>query len=202
MSLPVPEDVRAHLDAFLEPRRLAEDTLRWSSPERWHLTLAFMPDVSEVDLEDLQERLEAACARRRPLELRLRGGGVFGSARKARVLWANVAMPASDREELDLLAVGARHAAAAAGTVVEGGQFVPHLTLARTPRPRELGHLLQVLDVYESPSWTARSADLVASELTPVVRHEVLSTHRLGPPDPDEEKWWRRGILGRQEPAE
>lgn len=199
VSLPVPEGAREDLDDFLDPRRVAEPALRWSDPDRWHITLAFLPDVDDVDLDDLCERLENACARRRPLTLRLRGGGVFGGALAARVLWADVATSEEDRVELERLGVGARHAAVAAGTRVEGGVFVPHVTIARSPRPRDLRHLLGVLDLYDGPPWQAEGVDLVASHLgSGPVRHELIATYPLGNPDQGEdEAWWHRGYLQR-----
>jgi RNA 2',3'-cyclic 3'-phosphodiesterase len=88
VSVPVPEEAREHLDEYLETRRMADSSLRWSDPDRWHVTLAFMPDVAEVNLDELGERLEAACARRSPFTMGIRGGGVFGDVFAARVLWA------------------------------------------------------------------------------------------------------------------
>lgn len=192
VCLQLPEEIRADLDSYLEHRRHAERAVQWTPPERWHVTLAFLPDVSEVALDELQERLTAACEKRRPLEARVRGGGVFGSSPlQARVLWADLGLAPQDRDELKRLAVGARNAAAASGTVVEGGRFVPHVTLARAPRPLDVRHLLDVLDLYESPPWEVTSIDLVASHRGgPAVRHEVLETYTLGPEE--EDRWWRR----------
>lgn len=199
VSVPVHEGAREHLDEYLETRRMAESSLRWSDPDRWHVTLAFMPDVAEVNLDELGERLEAACARRSPFTMGIRGGGVFGDVFAARVLWAGLALTGEDSEELNRISVGARHAAAAAGAVVEGGEFVPHLTVARSSRPRDLRHLLDVLDLYEGPPWRVENIDLVASHLgSGAVRHEVLDTYSLGRPDRDEDvAWWRRGYLSR-----
>ena len=57
-----PEGVREDLDEFCESRRLALPDLRWSDPSQWHLTLAFLPDVADADLDDLTERLGEAAA--------------------------------------------------------------------------------------------------------------------------------------------
>ena len=58
-----PDEVVEDLDAFLAPRREA-GPFRWTLPEQWHLTLAFMPDVEERRLDDLVERLARAANRR------------------------------------------------------------------------------------------------------------------------------------------
>lgn len=193
VALPVPAEAREHLDAWLEPRRAAEPTLRWSDPFRWHVTLAFMPDVPEWAVEELLERLTEAGRKRSLLTVRLAGGGVFGGAATARVLWAGLGLDEDDAAELRRLAGGARNAAAVTGARVEGGEFVPHMTVARSPRPRDLTHLLDVLDPYTGPTWRADEIHLVESHLGDGARHEVVGTAPLG--EPDDDAWWRRGLL-------
>ena len=160
-----PEDVVEDLDEFCISRRAALPDLRWTDPVQWHLTLAFLPDVADADLDDLTDRLAEAATRRRPLQLRLSGGGVFPDATRAKVLWAGVAAPADDLAELDRLSVGCRNAAAAAGTTVEGRGFTPHVTLARLGRPADASALLEVFGTYVGPTWRAERIELVASFL-------------------------------------
>ena len=47
-----------------------------SAPERWHVTLVFLGEVAEPST--LVAPLEAVCAARAPLDLRLAGSGAFG----------------------------------------------------------------------------------------------------------------------------
>ena len=54
------------LDAFLDVRREAA-AFRWTRPEQWHLTLAFMAELPERRLDDLGDRLERAARKRAPL---------------------------------------------------------------------------------------------------------------------------------------
>ena len=82
-----PDEVLEDLDEFLAPRRAAAD-FRWSVPDQWHLTLAFMPAVADRHLDDLVERLARAGRRRTPFGLRVAGGGAFPNPARARVLWA------------------------------------------------------------------------------------------------------------------
>ena len=75
-----PQDVLDELEEFLAPRQEADEQnrdFRWTRPEGWHLTLAFMASVPERRLDDLLERLERAGRRRRPFTLSLAGGGAF-----------------------------------------------------------------------------------------------------------------------------
>jgi 2'-5' RNA ligase len=158
------EDVIEGLEEFLAPRREAEQ-LRWTRPEAWHLTLAFMADVSERALDDLLERLERAARRRTPFRLSLAGGGAFPNPGRAKVLYAGVGGEPEAMEELRRTAVGARAAANRAGAPVDGAAFRPHLTLARSGRPIEATRWLRVLSAYRSAEFEVTETVLVASHL-------------------------------------
>ena len=65
------------LDAACAPFRSARDDLRWTSRELWHVTLAFLGEVSEETLARLLPRLERAARRHRPFALNVAGAGAF-----------------------------------------------------------------------------------------------------------------------------
>lgn len=178
-----PEDVVEDLDEFLEPRR-DSGPWRWTLPESWHLTLAFLADVPDRSLDDLVERLARAAARRTPFTLRLSGGGAFPGPARARVLYAAVAAEPEARTELDRLATGCRAAATKAGAPPDGATFRPHVTLGRVNRPVEATRWLRLLEAYGSRSWTVDELELVASHLGEGPRnrprHEVVETFALG----------------------
>ena len=159
-----PDDVLEDLEAFLGPRREAAP-FRWTRPEAWHLTLAFMPEVAPDRLDELVERLDRAAGRRHPPTLRIGGGGAYPGAADARVLYARVEGDHADQEELRRLATGARAAATKAGAPVQGGRFRPHLTLARLRRPDDVSRWLHLLDTFRSSAWVAEELALVRSEL-------------------------------------
>src|SRR4051812_49023948 len=158
-AVPLPDDVVTDLEQFLEPRREASP-FRWTRPESWHLTLAFMADVPERSLDDLLERLTRAGRRRTPFTLSVGGGGAFPGPNRAKLLYAAVQAAPDALEELRRLSTGARAAAAKAGAPVDGATFRPHLTLARLNRPHltlarlnrpvEATRWLRVLDTYLS----------------------------------------------------
>jgi 2'-5' RNA ligase len=56
-----PEEVVEDLEEFLSVRREAAP-LRWTLPEQWHLTLAFLAEVPDRRYDDLLARLERAAA--------------------------------------------------------------------------------------------------------------------------------------------
>jgi 2'-5' RNA ligase len=176
------QEVLDDLDQFLEPRRAADHDLRWTDPDQWHLTLAFLPQVHEDRLDELVERLGDAARKQPPFQLRVRGGGAFPHAARAKVLWMGV--PDDAGAVLGRLATRSRHAAVASGSVVDGSRFHPHLTVARVPRGTEATRWLRILGSYDGPTWTARQLTLVESHLGEGrhrhARHEVRATLPLG----------------------
>ena len=179
----LPQDVVDDLEEFLGPRQEAAE-FRWTRPESWHLTLAFMANVPERGLDDLLERLARAGRRRHPLDLAVAGGGAFPNPARAKVLYAGVDGPADHLEELRRLSTGARAAANKAGAPAEGAAFRPHLTLARMRRPVEATKWIRVLSTYRSPTFRVAELALVESHLGQGPgnrpRYDVVATFPLG----------------------
>lgn len=182
VALVPPDSALGDLGEFLEPRHEAGPELRWTAPEQWHVTLAFMARVPDRSLDDLVARLERAAARRTPFTVGIVGGGAFPNPARAKVLYAG--LDVSDAEELRRLATGARAAAVKAGADADGGRFHPHLTLARLRRPEDVTRWLRVLEGYRGPTWTATEISLVESHLGEGPRrrprYEVVDVFPLG----------------------
>src|SRR5688500_1178132 len=178
-----PQDVLEELEEFLGPRQEAAD-FRWTRPEGWHLTLAFMAAVPDRSLDDLLERLGRAGRRRSPFTLRLSGGGAFPNPARPKILYAGVDGAPDDLEELRRLSTGARAAAHKAGAPADGAAFKAHLTLARMRRPVEATRWLRVLSTYRSRDFTVTDLVLVESHLGQGPgnrpRYDVVGSFPLG----------------------
>lgn len=174
------------LAEFWEPRRTAPrpDGLRWSDPEQWHFTLAFLPAVPDRVVEDLEVAVADAAARRMPFGMRVAGGGAFPGVADAKVIWAGAETDEGGRTELERLVRGVRAGAAHVGAAPDGGRFRAHLTLGRLARARDVVDWVRVLDTYRGPWWTVEEVVLVASHLGEGPRrrprHEVLARAPLG----------------------
>lgn len=176
-----PASVLEDLDEFLAVRREAA-AFRWTMPEQWHVTLAFLADVPERTFDDLVARLERAAHKRHPMRATIAGGGAFPNVARARVLWAGVEL--DDPVELSRLATGCRAAASKAGIEVPGERFKPHVTVARVGRPVEVTSWVRLLDGYRGPSYDLDEIALIASHLgegpRKRPRYEVLERFALG----------------------
>lgn len=160
VSIEPPADALAALDAELGPTRaVAPHGLRWTRPEQWHLTLAFLGEVPDADVPALTESL-AAVVGDAPISLRLAGGGCFGD----RVLWVGLA---GDVHALRTLAEAAGAAARSAGVALEeDARYRPHLTLARAGKTRaDLRPAAAELAQVVGPAWDVTAVHLMHSRL-------------------------------------
>ena len=175
----LPPDVLVEeLDHFLGPRRAAEPRLRWTRPEGWHLTTAFMGDAPDRSLERLAQNLATVAARTPAFRIRLGGGGAFPWVLETKVLWLGLTEGGG---ELSALAERCRNAATGAGVRVDGARFLPHLTLGRANRAIDTTRLVRVLDTFEADGWLAEELVLVQSHLADRGnRYEVVERWGLG----------------------
>jgi 2'-5' RNA ligase len=167
-----------HLDAACAPLRQGRGELRWTSRELWHVTLAFLGEVSEERLPELLPRLERAARRHVPFGLNLAGAGAFPSPARANVLWGGLS---GDKKALGELAmsVGAGARRAGAPPPDEGRRYRPHVTLARCRAPADVRTIVAELSGYRGPAWTAGEIYLIRSTLGGQVRYETLGTWTL-----------------------
>jgi 2'-5' RNA ligase len=158
-----PAAAAAELAEAVGPLRRLPDAsaLRWTAPEGWHFTLAFLGEVADAVRPELDERLGRAALRHGPYELRMSGGGRFGD----RALWAGAE---GELAGLARLADSVRAAARRAGAPPDDEHgFRPHLTLARTPRGAavRLRPFADGLAGFHGSAWTVDTLCLVSSAL-------------------------------------
>jgi 2'-5' RNA ligase len=155
--------------------RAAEDGLRWTSPEQWHITLVFLGEVQDQERGLLVRELGKLRAAATPVVVE--GLGTF---ERAGILYAAVEVGAA---LLSLQqAVGA--AVKASGLAVEERAYRPHITLARSRNRSGLRTLRELHPVLERQrlrvEWVAEEFLLYASELSPAgSRYRVEQRVRL-----------------------
>jgi RNA 2',3'-cyclic 3'-phosphodiesterase len=142
VAVPIGERLRRDLAAAVAGWRngALPDRLRWTEPENWHLTLAFLGATSPADVPRIVEHLGRILAEHHGFRVSTGGLGAFPSPRAARVVWYGVA----DREQrLARLASTVRRSMGVAGEA----RFRPHLTLARAREPLAIGSRLATMSV-------------------------------------------------------
>jgi 2'-5' RNA ligase len=177
VALAPPEGVLDHLEAACAPLRDGRSDLRWTHREAWHVTLAFLGEVSSAD--SLFPRLERAARRHHTFALAFAGAGAFPRPGRANVLWCGLS---GDRVALGNLANSVGAAARRAGAVPpdKGRKFQPHVTLARCREPADASSLVKRLETYQGEPWPVTEILLIESHLGSVPRYTVLLRAPLG----------------------
>jgi RNA 2',3'-cyclic 3'-phosphodiesterase len=134
IAIPIPEPIEKKL-----VRRQSELTpkvtgCRWTSGLPFHITLAFLGDVRNNDLNALCLAVASAVESFGPFELQLEGLGAFPSEEKPRVIWAGVTPP-NPNALLDLREAVVE-SAARVGYRTDDPRFHPHVTLGRIKSER------------------------------------------------------------------
>ena len=132
-----PQEVREAL--FRAARDLPSgNAFRLVGQERIHLTLKFLGDVTEDELDRSRQALEHLSGRHEPFEVSTSGFGAFPSDRRARVLWAGIEAGAG---LLRSVAKDVEELLGPAGFGREDRPYIPHLTLGRSrARQAKLAH--------------------------------------------------------------
>lgn len=173
-----PAAVLDELGEAAVPVRAAARSLRWARREQWHVTLLFLGEVPDAEVDPVAGALGEAVARHRAMTLSLSGGGTFPTNPvRSRILWAGLA---GDTDALTALAGDLRSAAAAAGVEITDRRFTPHLTLARARITTNLTVPRDRLDTLATASWQARQVVLVRSRPNGTPRYEDIATWELG----------------------
>jgi RNA 2',3'-cyclic 3'-phosphodiesterase len=179
VALPVPPAVRQGLERVQERLRAQAGDLRFTRPEGWHVTLAFLGDVGGERIDEVGRVVDEVASGHGTIPLTLAGPGRF----RSKVLW--VAVDDEPAGTVALLGERLQLAIAAAGLPVQEQPVRPHLTLARggrgrPVRDRYLDDLAQELDAATLPGWQVEEVQVWRSELgRGPARYHVVSRTSL-----------------------
>lgn len=158
---------------FRQTARLREavgsHSVRWVAQANLHLTLKFLGDVSEANIQFINQMLNVEAARCPRFQLTLSGLGAFPDTRRPRVVWVGMQVPQS----LRALQHSIENAAARLGYSPEERPFSPHLTIGRvrqTASPTQQHILRQTLESTQLGSIGQTEVDsvtLMKSDLQP-----------------------------------
>ncbi|HEO70112.1 MAG TPA: RNA 2',3'-cyclic phosphodiesterase [Candidatus Hydrogenedentes bacterium] len=166
IAITLPEEVKESLAGLSSRLQTSRAKATWVRPERMHLTLRFLGDVSERQVEQLIARLAPAYEGRAPFELAVAGVGVFPNVRKPSVVWAGITPLEGGLAQTQHIA---EEAATGIGLPPETRPFHPHLTLARIRHPHRLGTLAEWLAreaKFSGHAFVVSAVSLFSSELT------------------------------------
>jgi 2'-5' RNA ligase len=159
--------VRARFDELQRLLKPAGADVRWVRPDRAHLTLKFLGDATDEQIEAMEAALDEIAPATAPFEVAFGGVGVFPNERRPRVLWIGIT---DGVEELRSLASAVDARAEAAGFERERRAFSAHVTLGRFRSPagwERLHELVESNAAFDAGRLEAREVALIHSILSP-----------------------------------
>lgn len=179
VALPCPPAIREAIEADLPGWHRLGGRIRWSPPERIHLTLRFLGDSRSDQLAEVRRGLRGIADDVEPLEVRPTEVGAFPHWRRPRVVWLGL----DGGEALTELAGAVEAVVRSAGFEADDRDFRPHLTLARVKGRRGVKRVIRAVRGWrpETGSEIVDEMILFESELRPEgARHTPIGRFRLG----------------------
>jgi len=181
VAIGLTDGVRAALKRSQASLGPACKDVRWIPSEQLHLTLKFLGEVPDGEVDGVAEGVAAGAALGRPFAMEVGGCGCFPPRGAVRIVWAGVHEPSGalaecvERVEQELENIGYPR---------EDRPFSAHITMGRVREDRSRGALRDAVEGFtlDRVGQPVREITLMASVLSPRgPSYTVVSRMRLGP---------------------
>jgi 2'-5' RNA ligase len=119
--------------------------VRWTNPEKIHLTLKFFGNIEESRIDSILKSIEEPLGKTSPFSLKVRGVGAFPHLKNPRVIWVGLA---DETGVLTSLQKQIEAQLQKIGFQPEDRPFHPHLTLGRMTSSRGKGDLVGRMEIH------------------------------------------------------
>jgi len=165
IAIELPETIKSSIETIQARLKSLELPLRWVRVENIHLTMKFLGDIEEIEIESIESVLRDSVKMQAPLTLSAKGVGVFPGIRRPRVLWVGI----HDHETgLAGLQKSIENQLHRIGYSKEGRPFKGHLTVGRAKGYVDERKLKEALDsflAFESSLFTVNEFFIFRSVL-------------------------------------
>ena len=170
IALEANEALQSHLAGVIRQVARLLPRVRWVDPSGIHLTLAFLGELDNAQLERAIEAATLAARQVQPFTYRLTRLDIFGSPRQPRVVWMGIEEASGSLARLHSLL---QNELARSGFETDKRPFSPHLTLARIKAPLasdDVQRLQEILagkqsGIVSSHGYTVQYVNVMKSEL-------------------------------------
>jgi len=155
IALDISSEMKGELSRLEEELKKADADVKWVKVDNVHLTLKFLGNIEEPEIEQIKKTLDGISSQEKPFEISLFKLGAFPNLNYPRVIWVGIDKGCSEVEKI-------------AG-LLETDRFSAHLTLGRVKSGKNklaLKEKLSSLEV-QPKSCTVNNITLFQSTLTP-----------------------------------
>ena len=170
IAVELPEEIKAGLSRLQAKLKSGNEfPVKWVDPYSIHLTLKFLGDVNADMTGEITEAMKEGAQGVSPLQLEIKGLGVFPNLRRVQVIWVGIS---GEVEKLLQLQKGIESSLARLGFAPEARAFTPHLTLGRVreraspDEQQKLGELIASTKFETALAFPVNAINLMRSQLT------------------------------------
>lgn len=167
LAFPLPADILEAIRGVQQCLIGKGVRISWVKPENIHLTVKFLGEISPDSVQLAIQAAETTAAGALPMQLSVKGLGVFPDARRPRVVWAGLS---GRTQSLIDFQADLEENLANVGFEKEGRRFNAHLTLGRVKKKLSPAKLVSAFDAcggFASRSFSADRLVLYRSQLRP-----------------------------------
>jgi len=185
IAIELPETVKSALAELQQEFKKCGADVRWVKPDNIHLTLKFLGNVDEENVDRIVKTIKEICNKYNVFTLKIKGIGLFPNIRAPRVLWVGI----SGDSVLTGLQREIEDGMTEMGFEREQRAFRAHLTLGRFRSSAGKEGILDAIKLHEDASlgtMDVGSVSLMKSDLSPAgARYTKIVEVPLGKPGVD-----------------
>ena len=142
LAIPLPKETKDLLSRIQEQLKTSKADVKWVEPQNIHLTLKFLGEINEEQLNKISAIVEETAKNFAPFTVGINSIGAFPRITAARVIWAGID---KGDAEVKKIAADLEEKIALIGIPKEERPFSTHITIGRTRSGLNLDKLAKAL---------------------------------------------------------
>lgn len=164
IAIKIPDPIKEEISKFQKGLRDIQD-IKWVAPENIHLTLKFLGEIKEEQIENIGKVIKTSIQDTKPFNISFGALGGFPNLSRPRVLWIGIK---EGKEKLARFMDKLDKEISKLGFEQEARESIPHLTIGRVKKNwHSRPVLLNQQQSFDYPPFTVDKVYLIKSELTP-----------------------------------
>ncbi len=167
ISVELTDEIRGKIAETIEKLRLTNTPVKWVEEKNLHITMKFLGEVKESEVEKLIAIVEDNVKGISFFNVKYEGMGTFPASTSPRVVWIGTS---KGGEELKIIADSLEASLSKAGFKSEEREFTPHITIGRVKERKNIPELLKAIEKVKNSKFGEMLVDhisIMKSTLTP-----------------------------------
>ena len=143
IAVELPEEIKSKIGKTVTELKKLEAGVKWVEEKNVHLTLKFLGEVKDNDIERLKSLVKDVLADKKIFEMSLEGFGTFPGGKTPRVVWVGVE---KGKEKLKKIADPLEKTLSKSGFRKEKREFSSHITIGRVKEKRNIEELKKAIE--------------------------------------------------------